>query len=127
MPPLRRILLVEDDPDIALLGQIALEEIGGYEVLLCGSGDEALAKFGRFEPDLALLDYRLPGMNGAELLAALRRTAQGADLPVIFLTASVMQDKVDDLIAAGAADVIPKPFDPMMLASEIEVIWNRLK
>lgn len=126
MPPLRRILMVEDDPDIALLGQIALEEIGGYNVILCGSGDEALEKLAGFGPDLALLDYRLPGMNGAELLAVLRQTPEGAELPVIFLTASVMQDRVEDLLAAGASDVIPKPFDPTLLAGQIEAIWNRL-
>lgn len=126
MPPLRRILMVEDDPDIALLGQIALEEIGGFELLVCSSGDQALEKLAAFAPDLALLDYRLPGMNGAELLAALRRTPEGAELPVIFLTASVMQDRVDDLHTQGALDVIPKPFDPIQLAGQVEAIWNGL-
>lgn len=123
---LRRILMVEDDPDIALLGQIALEDIGGYEVAVCGSGDEALARLADFKPDLALLDYRLPGMNGDELLGALRRRPGGADLPVIFLTASVMPDRVSQLLGLGAADLIAKPFDPMTLAAQIESIWAKL-
>ncbi len=126
MPPLRRILMVEDDPDIAMLGQIALEDIGGYEVCLCGSGDEALARLAEFEPDLALLDYRLPGINGDELLVALRARREGVQLPVIFLTASVMPDRVSHLRGLGAADLIAKPFDPMTLAAQVESIWKTL-
>lgn len=126
MTPLRRILMVEDDPDIALLGQIALQDIGGYEVMLCGSGDEALERLAEFKPDLALLDYRLPGMNGDELLGALRERPEGRDLPAIFLTASVMPDRVSHLLGLGAADLIAKPFDPMTLAVRIESIWANL-
>lgn len=126
MQKLRRILMVEDDPDIAVLGQIALEEIGGFEVLVCGSGAEALEQLAGFGPDLALLDYRLPGMNGDELLIALRQHPNGLDLPVIFLTASVMPDRVNHLLALGATDLIAKPFDPTALASQIEEIWGKL-
>ena len=126
MPPLRRIMMVEDDPDIALLGQIALEDIGGYEVAVCSSGDEALARLAEFKPDLALLDYRLPDMNGDELLVALRQRPEGGDLPVIFLTASVMPGRVSHLLGLGAADLIAKPFDPMTLAAQIESIWRSL-
>lgn len=126
MRSLRRILMVEDDADIALLGQIALEDIGGYEVAVCGSGDEALARLAEFKPDLALLDYRLPGMNGGELLGAMRQRPDSADLPVIFLTASVMPDRVSHLLGLGAADLIAKPFDPMTLAAQIESIWASL-
>lgn len=126
MRPLRKIMMVEDDPDIATLGQIALEDIGGYELMICGSGDEALTKLPNFKPDLALLDYRLPGMNGDELLVALRARPDGAQLPVVFLTASVMPDRVDHLLGLGATELIAKPFDPMTLASRIEKIWQSL-
>jgi two-component system, OmpR family, response regulator len=124
--PLRRILMVEDDPDIAELGQIALVDIGGFEVTICGSGDEALARVGEFKPDLVLLDYRLPGMNGDELLIALRERPETCELPVIFLTASVMPDRVDHLLGLGAVDLIAKPFDPMTLADQVQSIWAGL-
>lgn len=127
MKVLRRILMVEDDPDIAAIGQIALEEIGGYDVLVCGSGAEALEKFSAFAPDIALFDYRLPGMNGDELLIALRRHPNGLTIPVVFLTASAMPQQVNRLLALGAADLIAKPFDPTLLAEQIEQIWQKLQ
>lgn len=126
IPPLRRILFVEDDPDIALLGQIALEDIGGYQILTCNSAEEALAQFADFAPDIAVLDYRLPGKNGGELMVDLHAHPSGADLPVVFLTASVTRDMIASLRELGAADVIAKPFDPLTLAAQVEAVWQQL-
>lgn len=126
MPKLRRVLFVEDDPDIALLGQIALEDIGGYDVLVCGSAEEAFDRFADFAPDIAVLDYRLPGKNGGELMVDLRAHPQGANFPIVFLTASVTRDIVARLEELGAAEVIAKPFDPLTLAAQIEALWQQL-
>lgn len=127
MRTLRRIMMVEDDPDIAVIGQIALEDIGGFNVLVCGSGAEALEKFSDFAPDLALFDYRLPGMNGDQLLIALRQHPNGRDIPVVFLTASAMPEQVRQLLALGASGLIAKPFDPNLLAAQLEGIWEKLQ
>jgi len=68
---LQKILYVEDETDIQKVAKLALETVGGYEVLICGSGAEALEKAAGFEPDILLLDVMMPGMDGPDTLLAL--------------------------------------------------------
>jgi len=128
-PPLSRILLVEDDPDIQKVARMALEAVGGYSVRVCGSGPEALAALAGnapFAPDLVLLDVMMPGMDGPATLAALRRIPGAERLPAVFMTARVQTDEVARYRALGAVDVIAKPFDPMRLAQTVAGIWSAL-
>ena len=124
-PPLRRILFVEDDPDIQVVATMALESIGGFSVLACSSGLEALSRFGEFVPDLVLLDVMMPGMDGPATLAALRQQPAGG-VPVVFMTARVQAHEMARYRELGAVDVIPKPFDPMTLAATVQTIWRSL-
>lgn len=126
-PSLRRILFVEDDPDIQTVAKMALEAIGGFTVLACGSGSDALARLDEFAPDLVLLDVMMPGMDGPATLAALRQTPSGRELPVVFMTARVQAQEVAAYREMGAEDVIAKPFDPMMLSEQVQSIWKSLK
>ena len=126
-PSLRRILFVEDDPDIQTVAKMALEAIGGFHVLACGSGLEALARLGEFAPDLVLLDVMMPGMDGPATLAALREIPNGRDLPVVFMTSRVQVQEVAAYREMGAADVIPKPFDPMALSEQVQSVWDSLR
>lgn len=126
-PSLRRILFVEDDPDIQTVAKMALEAIGGFTVLACGSGSEALARLDEFAPDLVLLDVMMPGMDGPATLAALRESPTGRELPVVFMTARVQAQEVAAYREMGAEDVIAKPFDPMMLSEQVLAIWRTLK
>jgi two-component system OmpR family response regulator len=123
--PLRRILFVEDDPDIQVVATLALESLGGFTVLACGSGAEALARFAAFAPDLVLLDVMMPGMDGPATLEALRRLPAG-DVPVVFMTARVQAHEIVQYRAMGAVDVIAKPFDPMTLAETVQTLWRSL-
>ncbi|GGO35737.1 response regulator [Deinococcus humi] len=116
---LRRVLLVEDDPDIQAVALIALEDIGGLQVQACDSGSEALERFAAFNPDLVLLDVMMPGMSGPETLAALRALPGGYRVPVVFMTAKVQKGEVQKYLELGAAGVIPKPFEPMTLADDL--------
>jgi CheY-like chemotaxis protein len=125
--PLRRILFVEDDPDIRMVGKMALEAIGGFTVLACGSGSEALSRLGEFSPDLILLDVMMPGMDGPATLAAVRDTAIGRELPVVFMTARVQTQEVAAYREMGAEDVIAKPFDPMTLADQVLSVWHSMR
>jgi CheY-like chemotaxis protein len=118
-------MLVEDDPDIALLAQIALEEFGNLVFVHFFSGREALKAVEAGPPDMVILDYRMPEMNGEEVLRALRQTNTGRDLPVIFMTASLMPKHVGRLRELGALDVIGKPFDPLTLADQVKEIWAK--
>ena len=122
--PLERILYVEDDPDIREVARLALEVVGGLTILACESGEDALARFPGFAPDLLLLDVMMPGMDGPTLLGRLHQTAAGRDLPAIFMTAKMQPDEVAALEHIGAIGVIPKPFDPMRLTEEVRAIWT---
>ena len=125
MQELSKILHVEDDLDIQAIAQIALETIGGFEVLQCSSGQEALKAAPDFKPDLFLLDVMMPGMTGPETLAALRELPGMADIPAIFMTAKAQRDEVAEFLALGAIEVVVKPFEPMELAGEIRAAWER--
>ncbi|HEX4963645.1 MAG TPA: response regulator [Thermoanaerobaculia bacterium] len=124
---LQRILFVEDDPDIQVVATMALESLGGFRVLSCASGTEALSRFGEFAPDLVLLDVMMPGMDGPATLAALRRLPGAESTPVVFMTARVQAHEVALYREMGAADVIAKPFDPMALSATVREIWSSLQ
>ena len=122
---LKKILYVEDQSDIQLVAQLALESIGHFDVEICSSGEQALARIAEFSPDLVLLDVMMPGMDGPATLQAIRAREDSRQLPVIFMTARILPDEVRDLKALGALDVIAKPFDPVTLGDDIRNIWYR--
>ena len=122
--PLARILYVEDEPDIRAIAQMALEAVGGFTVIACASGSEALANAPGSNADLLLLDVMMPGMDGPTTLKALRELPATANTPVIFMTAKVQAAEVAQSRELGAIDVIHKPFDPMALSAQISRIWE---
>jgi CheY-like chemotaxis protein len=123
---LRRILYIEDEPDIQAVARLALGEVGGFDVLIAGSGQEALDRVAAYMPDLILLDVMMPGMDGPSTLRALRKLEGMADTPVVFMTAKVQSHEIEQYQAMGAVDVIPKPFDPMTLSDMVRSIWARI-
>ena len=120
-----RVLYVEDEPDIQMVARLALEALGGYTMEICSSGDEALQRAPGFQPQLFLLDVMMPGMDGPSTLKMLRALPQFAHTPVIFMTAKVQPGEIAGYKKLGVIDVIPKPFDPMLLASRVQEIWER--
>lgn len=124
LPTLSRILYVEDQPDIRLVAKMALEAVGGFTVIACESGAEALRCAPNAMADLLLLDVMMPGMDGPALLKLLREMPATANTPVIFMTAKVQASEVALYKGLGALDVIAKPFDPMALSNQIRRIWE---
>ncbi|MEJ2141832.1 MAG: response regulator [Gammaproteobacteria bacterium] len=124
MTELSRILYIEDEPDIQAIAQIALEDVGGFDVRICSSGQEAMQGAPEFNPQLILLDVMMPGMDGPSALANLRTLPELKDIPAIFMTAKVQPQEIEELLNCGAIDVIAKPFEPMTLADNIRKIWN---
>lgn len=118
----QRIVLVDDEPDIRTVAEIALSAIGGWEVRLAASGEEALAQLAAAETDLILIDVMMPGMDGLGVLSRLRADPRWAKLPAIFMTAKVQQREVAQYLALGACGVIPKPFDPLELPQQIRTL-----
>lgn len=125
MSELKRILYVEDEPDIQAVAKIALEAVGGFELKVFSSGEEALANAVSYAPDLLLLDVMMPGMDGPTTLKALKELPELANTPAIFMTAKVQPAEVAEYKALGALDVIAKPFDPMTLSENIKAIWKQ--
>ena len=112
-PSISRVMYVEDDPDIRAIAEIALQDVGGFEIALCESGAVAV------ETALILLDVMMPGMDGPTTLKALRELDGMADVPVIFMTARLQKSEIREYQELGALGVIPKPFDPMTLSEQI--------
>ena len=125
MKALNRILMVEDEPDIQAVAQIALETVGGLQVEMCSSGKEALDRVLAYAPDLILMDVMMPGLDGPSTLQTLRANPETAGFPVIFMTAKVQSHEIARFIDLGALGVIAKPFDPMTLASTIRSLWEK--
>src|SRR5476651_1543569 len=115
------IALVDDDKNILASVQMLLEQ-EGYHVRTFSDGASALTALTAAPPDLAILDIKMPRMDGLELLRRLRQTA---DLPVIFLTSK--DEEIDELMGlnAGADDYIRKPFSQRLLLERVKAVLRR--
>jgi CheY-like chemotaxis protein len=123
--PLRSVLYVDDEPDIREVVHLALSLAAGLEIETCDSGEKALAHMTKERPDLVLLDVMMPGMDGPTTLGKMRADAMLGHIPVIFMTAKAMPQEVARFREMGAIGVIPKPFDPMLLARQVFALWEK--
>jgi len=124
--PLRRICCVEDDDDIRRIMRLSLERIGKMTVDLVADPALAIDSMIAFRPDLVMLDWMMPGMDGPALLRKMREVPETRALPVVFITAKASQRELAELRALGAAGTISKPFAPKDLPDQLRAIWNDL-
>lgn len=117
----RRVLLIEDDPDLRILIEMSLTHLAGWEVRSAASGSEGLALARTWPAQVALVDLMMPDMDGREVCRRLKADPSTAGIPVVFLTARAEFD-APQAEAAGAAGVIVKPFDPARLAHRIREV-----
>jgi len=117
MDRIPRLLVIDDTPQNARLLEAVLSP-QGYSVVLASSGSDGLEKVRSEEPDLVLLDIVMPDMTGYDVCRRLREDPVTELLPVVMLTSSGDQDKVD-AIEAGADDFIARPFNPQELLSRV--------
>ena len=122
---LQKILYVDDEPDISEIVKLSLERLGGFTVEVCYNGKEALKKIAEVMPDMLLMDVMMPEMDGPTALREIRRDDRYNHIPVVFVTAKVQPYEIEQFRQLGAEDVIAKPFDPMELSKQIELIWKR--
>jgi CheY-like chemotaxis protein len=122
--PLKKILYAEDEDDIREIAVLAIETLGGFTCATCNSGVDVIALAHSFAPQLILLDVMMPIMDGPSTLLALKKEPNLKHIPIVFLTAKIMTEEINDLRTMGAINVIGKPFDPMTLADQIQTIWN---
>ena len=119
-----KILIVDDDPDIRDVLQLTLTS-EGYDVLQAGDGEEALAQVQRGLPDLVILDYMMPRLDGGQVCQRLKKDLLLRHLPVIILSArGESPDKVRGL-DAGADDYIVEPFEPEELLARVRMVLRR--
>ena len=120
-----RILVVEDEADIAGLVKHALERGGQTQVDIVGSGDAALKSVTERPPDLMILDLNLPGLDGSDVCRMIRARPLTAGLPIIMLTARTAElDRVAGL-DLGADDYVTKPFSLRELAARVRAVLRR--
>jgi CheY-like chemotaxis protein len=121
-----RLLLVDDDDDIRTIATISLERVGGWTVVAAASGAAALEAAAQDGPfDAVLLDVMMPDMDGPATLEGLRAGPLPADVPIVFLTAKLQPADQTRLNSLGAAGVLAKPFDPMVLPQDLERMLGR--
>lgn len=118
----RRILVVDDEEHLRELVQACLEDLGGWETLVAGSGEECLQILKTEQPSAILLDVSMPGMNGIDLHDRLQSDPKTRSIPVILLTAKVLPSDRAKFAEMGVAGVISKPIEPTTLTEEVAEI-----
>ncbi|MBN1526272.1 MAG: response regulator [Candidatus Omnitrophica bacterium] len=115
----KRILVVDDEPDILKVVVFRLKKLG-YEIISAATGREALELVKAGKPDLILLDYRLPDMDGLEISKKIRADKELKDTPIILLSASSGEDISLAIKAANVNDYVKKPFDLEELLDKVK-------
>ena len=123
---LNRICYVEDDEDIQRIVRMSLERVGKMTVEVVTDSLKAIEVIMAFKPDLVMLDWMMPGMDGPTLFRKMKQDAQLGALPVVFITAKAAQRDTDELLALGAAGVLSKPFSPKDLPDQLRAVWAKL-
>jgi CheY-like chemotaxis protein len=124
--PLQRICYVEDDEDIQRIVRMSLERVGKMTVALVSDPTQAIAAMIEFGPDLVMLDWMMPVLDGPALFRQMKLRPETAALPVVFITAKASQRDLDELKTLGAAGTISKPFSPKELPDQLRAIWAGL-
>ena len=120
-----RVLVVEDEPDVAALIKMTLERGGDLDVNVAMTGEAALKDVAEQRPDLVVLDLNLPVLDGLEVCRILRTRPSSANVPIIMLTArSSETDRVRGL-DIGADDYVTKPFSPRELVARVRAALRR--
>ena len=115
------VVLAEDDPDIQLVARLALKR-AGFTVTVVSNGQEALDTVRRQPPDVVLLDWMMPELDGLETCRRLKADPQTATIPVVFLTAKSQEAEIQRGLSLGASGYVTKPFDALTLGEQIKQI-----
>jgi CheY-like chemotaxis protein len=103
---------------------MSLERIGKMTVEVVGDPMVAIERINAFKPDLVMLDWMMPGMDGPALYRKMLETPETKSLPVVFITAKASQRELDELKTMGALGTISKPFSPKDLPDQLRALWK---
>ena len=115
------LLLAEDDPSIQLVARLSLKR-AGFNVTVASNGVEALAKVQELMPEVVLLDWMMPEMDGIDVCRHLKADERTAHIPVIFLTARSQEAELRQGLSIGAIGYITKPFDALTLGQQVRTL-----
>ncbi len=115
----RKILVVDDDAEIVELIVDVLSRDGRFDTKTASSGYEAGIATQRYHPELILLDYMLPDVNGNIVCQTIRKNPDFENIKIIIVSGVVKQDEIDQLLKSGAQDFIKKPFDIAELINRV--------
>ncbi len=118
----RKVLIVDDDADIVELLVDVLTRDGRFETKTASSGYEAGIATQRFRPEVILLDYMLPDVNGNVVCQTIRKNPEFENIKIIIVSGVVKQDEIEQLLKSGAEDFIRKPFDVAELTGKITAV-----
>jgi len=117
----KRVLVVDDEPQITDLIKVYLERVGGYQVQVENDSSQAMAVARQFQPDVIVLDIMMPEPDGSELAASMRADPTLRHVPILFLTALVSQsESCDPKFGFDRRHYLPKPIDFEQLIESIE-------
>ncbi|HOO81336.1 MAG TPA: response regulator [Alphaproteobacteria bacterium] len=119
-----RIVYVDDEQDLREILRVTLESFG-YEGALatCGSGKELLQRLRVLQPELILLDLKMPDMDGPATIAQLKMHEMGRNIPIVFVTGSIKLEMLERYKPLGVIGVIHKPLDLGALTDNISALW----
>ena len=118
----KRILVIDDDEDIRDVALVALEVVGGWEVITADSGSQGIRLATSEQPDAILLDVMMPDLDGIATLERLKADPATKAIPVIFLTAKVQSGDRDRFAQLDIVETIAKPFKTMSLSQQVAAI-----
>lgn len=116
-----KILIAEDERDIRDLVAFTLR-FAGYEVVAAANGEEAVLLASKEDPDLILMDVRMPRMTGYDACRVMKSNPELKDIPVVFLSAKGQESEIQTGLEAGAEEYLLKPFAPDQLTERVKSI-----
>ena len=119
----KTILIADDDEDLRLLVQVTLEN-PTYRILTAADGSKALDAVKHCRPDLLILDWMMPGLNGCEVITQLRQNPETGTIPVVMLTAKDGLEAQEQLASLALAGYLVKPFSPLELIKKVREVLD---
>ena len=120
----KKILIVDDDRQVSLALSIRLKA-ADYDVDVAGDGESGLQKLAARAPDVVLLDMRMPGIDGLEVMRQMKRDPRLTDLPVIFVSANAQETAKRAALNAGGTLFLEKPFESRALLEAIQRVLEQ--
>ncbi len=118
------IMIVDDDRSMRLLLNMAMEE-EGYRVAEAQNGEQCLAEYAQYQPNLILLDAMMPGMDGFTCCKQIRSLPGGDRVPILMITALDDRESIEQALSAGATDYMTKPIQWAVLSEQVQRLLSK--